>query len=340
MWQRVKRAGWSSGRLALLLILVACSQPALADRPPPIHPTLAQQLRFLEIRLVGGRIWVTSLDATRSIDSTASSGDRQERLLLSFHRGLVTLSYQMSTPAGQWNITATDGDEMIIRRTPKSPSTEPSLEFIQPAGGMLTLRLGDGPVHSGVSFWHLMLGHPKLCDDELVPILQWLKPQWPLVPTAQGIEKALHTGLGSSRRYDRRTVAELLRDLGSDQYTRREAADRQLRESGQPIMPLLRGIDRQRLDAEQAFRVRNILRSMSGDPREDSAERVALWLAGDPTIWLALLERDDPSVQRWAAQELSRLLEKPVKFDPDADAAARARQRAAIALEIERAVDF
>ena len=56
--------------------------------------------------------------------------------------------------------------------------------------------------------------------------------------------------------------------------------------------------DRRRLDAEQAFRVRSILRAISDNLREDSSERVALWLSGDPTIWIAMLDRELPLIHR------------------------------------------
>ncbi|HEX4149185.1 MAG TPA: hypothetical protein VHY20_09365, partial [Pirellulales bacterium] len=120
----------------------------------------------------------------------------------------------------------------------------------------------------------------------------------------------------------------------------REAAERELRASGQMILPFLRGVDRSRLDAEQSYRLRGIIGALGNEDAEDTADRVANWLAGDPHAWLSLLSRDDASLRQVAAKQLAQLLEMPLKFDASADAATRQAQIKAIAAQIEQAWRF
>ena len=57
------------------------------------------------------------------------------------------------------------------------------------------------------------------------------------------------------------------------------------------------------------------------DDREDTLERAAISLAGDPQIWLSLLWRRRRQAAAIAAGQLSHLLGSTIEFDPDADEA-------------------
>jgi hypothetical protein len=48
----------------------------------------------------------------------------------------------------------------------------------------------------------------------------------------------------------------------------------------------------------------------------DSPKALAEWLASDPKVWLALLDDDDASRRERARQELARILDEPVDFEP------------------------
>jgi hypothetical protein len=152
-----------------------------------------------------------------------------------------------------------------------------------------------------------------------------LRPGWRLSDAATGIETALKRTATNLEPYDRRTLSQLIRDLGSNHFATREAAQRKLAEAGQAILPFLHGVDRRRLDAEQAFRLQTVTRALSGDGAEDAADRVATSLAGDPQIWYALLGRPD---------------EATIRFDPAADEATRQEQLKPLAAQIDRAWKF
>jgi hypothetical protein len=330
-----------AGLCALLITMIAGLVPApAAAQLPAVNLHLARQMQNLRSRMVGGRISVTSNDPTRSTNVTSRGIDQQERLQLNFGNGLVSLSYEMVTPAFQLTLTVTDSDEVIVRRVPKSPASDAGLEFVQPADGQLSLRItqGDKQQHlRAPSYWHLALAWPKVCETELAPILELLRPGWGLAKTATDLETALQRDALRFHPLDRNRLQQLLKELGSREFARREAAQRQLRDAGETILPFLRAIDRDHLDAEQAFRVRSVIHGMHSELEEDAPTSLAPWLTGDPYIWLALLDRDQEPLRRFAAEQLGRLLNKPVDFDPAADAAIRQRQLKAITAEVNAA---
>ncbi|HEY5314995.1 MAG TPA: hypothetical protein VIK18_20855 [Pirellulales bacterium] len=325
----------------LLIAVVAGLAPApAAAQLPAINLHLAQQLRHVRPWMVGGRISVAGIDPTRSTNVTARGIQQQERLQVNFSNGLVSLNYEMVTPAFQLTITVTDSNEVIVRRVPKSPASETGLEFVQPADGQLALRVTHGERQQHLrapSYWHLALAWPKVCETELAPILEVLRPDWGLAKTATELEAALQRDARHFRPLDRNRLQQLLRELGSREFARREAAQRQLQEAGETILPFLRAIDRGHLDAEQAFRVRSVIHGMHSELEEDAPSSLAPWLAGDPYIWLTLLDREQEPLRRFAAEQLGRLLDKTIRFDPAADAAVRQRQLKAITAEVNAA---
>jgi hypothetical protein len=334
-----------AGAAALLVAALVGLAPARAEDPPlpPVNTHLARQINFLRTRMIAGRIWVTSNDPTRSTNIHTRDTDLREHLQINFDSGLVSLTYEMVTPDVQLTITVTDGDEVIVRRQPKKAAGDWALEFVQPANGQLSLRATQGAQKLQMrapSYWHLALGCPQVCEKQLLPILEILHPGWNLTQTAAALEVSLERNAKRYRPLDRNRLQELLRDLGSDQFARREAAERQLRTAGQAILPFLRAVDRNRVDAEQAYRVRSVIHGMNSDMEEDTPENLAPWLTGDPYIWFALLDREQEPTRRFAAEQLGRLLDKPIAFDPAAGAAERAKQLEAIAAEIKTAWDF
>jgi hypothetical protein len=120
--------------------------------------------------------------------------------------------------------------------------------------------------------------------------------------------------------------AVLVEQLGDERFSRREAADRELRSLGRVVSIYLQQLDASQLDAEQHYRVRRILMALSARTDNDTPPEVAQWLAGDPVVWLAMLSRDDEPTRRLAAERLKALLDGPIAFDPAADAATRQGQ--------------
>ena len=173
-------------------IALACGSLAAEDLPP-MNAHIQSNLRYLRIRMVGGRIQFTTLDPTRSSNTSTRNDDRQERLSLSYESGLVTMAYEMTTPSTQITFNVTDGTEVIVRRQPQTGLHGTQLEFIQPAAGQISLRLTAGDLrreYRAETFWHLLLAEPQLCRDHLVPLLELVRPAWQLAQSAPLIEVA------------------------------------------------------------------------------------------------------------------------------------------------------
>jgi hypothetical protein len=216
-----------------------------------------------------------------------------------------------------------------IIQEPQVGADVPPVEFTQPPCGSLTLTVGARPsqrVIHAASLWHLMIGYPEICRQHLAPLLQLIDSRWDPGKLAADLEEDLIQLARSQDAPDRRHWDALVAQLRDDLYTRREAADRQLRSCGRIVIHYLRELDPARLDAEQKFRVRRIIAALDSGEGIDTPDHVASWLAGDPSIWLGLLSRDSESTRRLAFQQLSSLLDKPLVFDPAADEKTRQSQ--------------
>ena len=128
-----------------------------------------------------------------------------------------------------------------------------------------------------------------------------LRPGSKLADAVAEIEAKLLEGAGGQAVAQRARWAALVRQLGDDSFAQREAADRELRAGGPAALAYLRHLDFGRLDAEQRFRIRRILEAAAAQTGDDSPEQAAASLAGDPLVWLALLDRPERATRQAAA---------------------------------------
>jgi hypothetical protein len=115
---------------------------------------------------------------------------------------------------------------------------------------------------------------------------------------------------------------DLVKQLGDDRFAAREAADRQLRSLGQPVLPFLSQLDRRRLDAEQRLRV-DAIRGELLSVGEDTPHRAASRMLYDRSTWLVLIAREDAAQRAAAARHLCKLCPEAVVFDPKAEPVVR-----------------
>jgi hypothetical protein len=284
------------------------------------------------VGLVSGRI---VLNGSRGVNYSTASGpaDRQEQLQIRMNGSDPNIQYDLSTPTEQISIAFQSATRLTIRRGPRDEAKDSKavrVEFNQPGTGMEPVTLKVGPkgeerIYQAASIWHLMIQQPQPCREHLLPLLKNLQRDWEVGKLAAEIEEGLmQTAAGPDP--DQQRWAEWVRQLGDDRFSVREAADRKLRETGRVVITYLQQIDPQKLDVEQQYRVRRIISALSDTGGDDSPEQVAAWLSGDPSIWVAMLSRDDEKTRRVAARRVESLLGRSILFDPAADLPTRARQ--------------
>ena len=182
-------------------------------------------------------------------------------------------------------------------------------------------------VWKATSLWHLAMEEPEVVQKYIVPLFISFLPSVSLLSQTKQVERQMLELARTNRTPDRWRWEALVAQLADDSYSRREAADRALRQQGPAIVPFLRSLDWQLLDAEQRFRLRRILQELEPPGDEDSLTTTAHWLMHDPEIWWILLDRPEVETRRIAAQRLAALLGSPIEFDPEGSPEIRRAQR-------------
>jgi hypothetical protein len=313
-------------RIVLAQSVVFLAGLAGAAEPPasPVFPLLTEATRrgWLRPRIIGGRIDFSG----RSIPDQNRSG---ERLRIQVADGEVTASYTRDSPDQELLIEVAAGRQLRIRRTPKGDSGLVPVEFWQAPGWPLRLTVGPPDReqdHVAASLWHLFILQPEACRQQLLPLLSVLDERWDLAGAASEVEAELVRMAAEGQEPDTRRWDALVAQLGDDRFSRRRSADRQLRALGRVVLAYLEQLDSRQLDAEQEYRVGRIIEALHAGTDDDVPSEIAQWLAGDPVIWWAMLDRDEEPTRRLAARRLGALLGGPIAFDPAADAATRRSQ--------------
>jgi hypothetical protein len=316
--------------------------PAIAQRVRAVPPAVAQRVspgvasafQRVKFEVVGGRISSWSENQGGRMTFASRGLGREESMTIDFVNGVPEIDYVAANRLARVRIHTEAGDALRVDRKPVGENKLLAMEFNQPNTGDLELVVGTGETRTAVrgpTLWHLLLAKPELCREHLVPLLENLRPGWGLSRMAEQIEDSLCKVAQSQRVPDRARVTKLVAQLADDRFSARQAADLALRESGAEVLPYLQSLDPLELDAEQRFRVRRIIASLAGDSTADRPEQVVNWLAADARIWLALLDREDASRRRLAAQQISRVLGRAVDYDPMGEPAQRAEQQKALA---------
>jgi hypothetical protein len=319
--------------LAAFTWLAACTARAEDKQPAPpaISPAIAARIHWIDFSMVSGRIVASSnLSVPKMlVQSPGRRTNRRESLGIEINGGACSMEYVLASPTESLRIAVTDGNTLAVRRMITADERY-ELSFEQRPDSPLTLAIergGQKQQWQAPGLWRLYLTAPEVVREQLIPLLEQLHPSWQLAARAAEIEAALFRTerLHARQPADRQRWAELVRQLASERFADRETAERELRAAGQAVVPYLQNLASEQLDAEQATRIRAIVGSLSVE-YEDRVDRVVAWLAGDETVWLTLLDRDDLEQRRFAAKQLSALLGQAIEFDPEATAEVRREQ--------------
>lgn len=330
-------------RLPLMFLLAAALVPRVAEAQVQVE---SHWLRYVKTRLQLGvrsgriTIHVRQSGSFQSPWSTDSQGRREQLSIQHDHfSDEASLTYQRVSPDEKLTLSAATNGRVAIQREPGDRGEIAPSDFVQPPAGPLILTFGKDGEKTTIeapTMWHLLLAHREACEQYVLPGLLILQPDWTLAQQADALEKELLRTAREEKLPDQSKWAELVEQLGDEQYARREAADRRLRELGRPVIGYLRNLDKKNLDAEQQIRVHRIVQSLADAWNEESTRDRAIDLVTDRTIWLILLDRDEPATRETAAKHLEQLLERPIAFDPAADEATRRRQIDALRKELAR----
>jgi hypothetical protein len=305
-----------------------------------MHPLLQSQLRFLQFRVVMGRIEVTTDDPIRNFGTSSKQGETTERLSIEFGTDTLSLDYTLSMPQGDFSVRVVDSREVIVRKNPAPGQKQLPVLFVQPREGLMQLIVGSGETAREVrahSLWQIMLAEPEICRTELTPLLQLLRPTWKLHDTFAELETSLVTWNAPSSAISGEAIQTLVTDLGGETFAEREMAERQLTAVGSQVVTWLRRLDLANLDAEQRFRIRRIMDDFGDAQTEDTSNFAVRWLAVDPQTWALLLNRDDMKLRQLALEKLTKLVNRPIQFDPTADDTTRQKQWAEVLKQVENA---
>jgi len=288
---------------------------------------MATRLRWLQYTMVSGRVLVSSSHTTRITVPLQVSldGRRRERQSLNINNALTNVQYELITPVEQLSVTVTDSAQLSISRVWHDGKYE--LQFQQIPGKPIQLAVAEAGSKRALeaeSFWHLSIAQPEIVRRHLVPVLEMLHPLWQLSDMGRAIEDLLFERAQSQPQPDRQRWASLVADLASSKFSVRQNAERELSKAGQVVVPYLQNLDRSRLDAEQAYRVRSLVESLAVG-YEDTADRIVIWLAGDEHVWLSLLSRGELTKRRVAAEQLTAII-GPIDFHPTAADSTREAQ--------------
>jgi hypothetical protein len=318
--------------LSAILTVLTCAAAVEAAEPwkPLDAPRLkhAAQLGWLRARIVSGRVVFAAARLGTMNDEKKEVG-REERLRIRVASGELTARYEMSSGEEEFLVDVRGRTEFRVRRGWKGDAGPLPVDFHQPATGPLRLSVGfasEEKTYEAASLWHLFLAQPEACREYLAPLLAVFSREWDVSRTSEQVEAALVRAAAEGDLPDPKRWAELVEQLGDDKFSRRRAADRELRRLGRVVHTYLEQLDSSQLDAEQRYRVRRILTSLSPGTDDDTPPQIAAWLAGDPTVWLAMLSRQDEATRRLAGQRLEALLGEPIDFDPTAEPQAREAQ--------------
>lgn len=321
---------------ASLVVLLGGSL-ASAQQLFRVAPGVSAQLARVQFHVRSGRIYALNDTPGGRLNFGAKSLGREETLTVDLSGPYPTIDYTIVSRTSRLSIAISDGDRIRAVCVPQGSRRGASVMFDQHSGRGVSLQIekdDEHVEHRADSIWHLFVARPEVAREHVAPILQILRPGWPLSEQAREVEQHLYALSRAYEAPNRELLAKLVEQLGDETFGRRQDADRRLREIGTGVVPYLRNLDMRQLDAEQQFRVRRIVTTFADSDREDVPVHVARRLVSDPNIWLALLERESLPEREAARNQLCRLMGEKLQFDPAADAETRDRQLAALRSQI------
>ncbi len=293
----------------------------------------------LPTTIAAGHVVTTNRWQFGTGSSSTEGGGVREELQLQGNGMSGSIRYQRTTPEEQFAVELSSEGRFLVRHLPKGKAKCLPVELSQLPGATITFSVGAGTqqtVCRAPTLWHLYMYEPKACAEHLTPLLQpfpWYD-QW--TQTTAALDAELVRLAAGDKVPSRAHWAAMVGQLADNDFGKREAADRALRAGGPAVVSYLQQLDHAALDAEQQFRIERIIDSFRDQTASDSTEQVAAMLAGEPLVWLSLLDRPQEATRRAAAKELAALLGEPIAVDPAAAPATQKDRREQLRARLQR----
>jgi hypothetical protein len=250
-----------------------------------------------------------------------SDTDSKEEITLEGNGSTGSMRYHRTSPKQEFQLDM-NSDGKFHFRWHDSGDDPCDVELTQIPNEALLLTVTSGGKQEtlrGNTFWHLWIADPEICRKRVAPILDSLRQGWGVASTGGMVEAEVLRLASATQHSDRKQWAAWVEQLGDARFGVRNLADHHLLAAGPPILGFLRQQNMDQLDAEQQFRLRRIIRSLTRQTSEDTPEQAAQTLIEDPLVWLSLLTRSDEATRRTAANQLTTILGETIHFDPAVD---------------------
>ncbi len=254
------------------------------DDPDSGYFASAGVVRF---QLIQGRL---RLDAPRHRkgSQTQELGSVYESITVTACRGIPSLHYVFQTPAQRMTLSVQHATHVRIESV--FPETDERVVLDQPECGPVTLIFGQGEdkrEFTGSTLLHVRLDDPAGFDQHFGMLIKRLLRGRSLRQLSKSTERILLTEAAAANAFTADQIHQCLQDLRSSKAAKRRKAEKQLLTWGTPVLPILRSIHHDDLDAEQIDRIRK-LRNRLRWRDDDTPRSLAMLLINDRDHWSRL----------------------------------------------------
>lgn len=267
----------------------------LDDGPaPPPAESILRESQAAHFRLVLGRIEMDSVryrkgTINRNTGPTANPAATSETLTIDATRGMPRLHFTRHSRHQRATLDINERGRLAI----ESEIGDERVSLVQAPHRPIVVQYGVGQESMTwvADTWiHFYVSHPATYTKHFQPLVDDLIRGTPLHQLVDTAHARSLTELADAAVTSDAVLWHSIERLGASQRTTRIEAQRELHQCGISLLPRLRQIDPQRLDAEQRDRLRQVIQQLTPSG-EDCESRIAAMIRDDSAYWLAAESR-------------------------------------------------
>jgi len=226
---------------------------------------------------------------SRTSGQKGTQAEVNETLSIDATRGIPRLHYTRRTATQRLTLDFNQRNHLSI----ESEIGNERVSLIQEPDNPISIHhyRGNELDVNDVDTWiHLYMSHSAIYIKHLQPLVDDMIHAMPLSELAERAHLRSIASLPSASTTKNITIEHHIARLGSTQRIERVEAQRELHQCGISLLPRLKQIDPQQLDAEQRHRLQHVIRQLT--PRGDDCEsRLAAMIRDDQKYWTAVEDR-------------------------------------------------